>query len=229
MKKTVSVLLAAVLLFSLTACSSAAKTQPAPQQTQESVTETAVPHPAEALEQEPAVTANVSEESESEILVLFFSRTGEQYNVGVIEKGNTAIVAEMIAESIGADLYEILPADDHYPTTYKELTDVGLQEQRDGARPAYEGELPDFENYDTIFIGAPVWWGVAAWPIDDFLTSNDFTGKKLAAFVTSASSSFGNESDVKDMAKGAQWLGGKRFPSSASDSAIRSWLESLAL
>ena len=118
MKKTISVLLAAVLLFSLAACGSAAKTQPAPQQTQESVTETAVPHPAEALEQEPAVTANVSEESESEILVLFFSRTGEQYNVGVIEKGNTAIVAEMIAEATGADLYEVLPADDHYPTTY---------------------------------------------------------------------------------------------------------------
>ena len=89
--------------------------------------------------------------------------------------------------------------------------------------------VPDWDSYDVVFIGAPVWWGVAAWPIDDFLTSNDFTGKKLAAFVTSASSSFGNESEVEGMAKSAQWLGGKRFPSSASDSAIRSWLESLAL
>ena len=188
MKKTVSVLLAAVLLFSLTACSSAAKTQPAPQQTQESVTETAVPHPAEALEQEPTVTANVSEESESEILVLFFSRTGEQYNVGVIEKGNTAIVAEMIAESIGADLYEILPADDHYPTTYKELTDVGLQEQRDGARPAYAGELPDFENYNMIFIGAPVWWG--DWPMIMYTVfeSTPLSGKTLIPFSTHAGS-----------------------------------------
>ena len=83
--------------------------------------------------------------------------------MGEKEKGNTAIVAEMIAEATGADLYEVLPADDHYPTTYKELTDVGLQEQRDGARPAYAGELPDFENYGTIFIGAPVWWG--DWPM----------------------------------------------------------------
>ena len=82
-KKTISVLLAAVLLFSLAACGSAAQTQRAPQQTQESVTETALPHPTEeALEQEPAVTAEVSEESGSEILVLFFSRTGEQVRCG---------------------------------------------------------------------------------------------------------------------------------------------------
>ena len=164
MKKTISAFLAAVLLFSLAACGLAAQTQPASQQTQESVAETAAPYPTEeASAREAAVTDEVSEESGSEILVLFFSRTGEQYNVGVIEKGNTAIVAEMIAEATGADLYEVLPADDHYPTTYKELTDVGLQEQRDGARPAYAGELPDFENYGTIFIGAPVWWG--DWPM----------------------------------------------------------------
>ena len=189
MKKTISVLLAAVLLFSLAACGPAAQTQPASRQTLESVAETAVPHPTEeALEQEPAVTAEVYEESGSEILVLFFSRTGEQYDVGVIEKGNTAIVAEMIAEATGADLYEVLPADDHYPTTYKELTDAGLQEQRDGARPAYAGELPDLENYDTIFIGAPVWWG--DWPMIMYTVfeSTPLSGKTLIPFSTHAGS-----------------------------------------
>ena len=99
-----------------------------------------------ASAQEAAVIAKVSTRSESEKLVLFFSRTGEQYNVGVIEKSDIAIVAEMIAEAGGADLHEILPADDHYPTNYKELTDVGLQEQRDRARSAYAGELSDFEH-----------------------------------------------------------------------------------
>ena len=189
MKKTISILLAAIFLISLAACGSTAQTQPASQQIQESVTETAVPQPTEeALEQESTVTAEVSEESESEILVLFFSRTGEQYDVGVIEKGNTAIVAEMIAEATGADLYEVLPADDHYPTTYKELTDVGLQEQRDGARPAYAGELPDFENYDTIFIGAPVWWG--DWPMIMYTVfeSTPLSGKTLIPFSTHAGS-----------------------------------------
>ncbi len=189
MKKTISVLLAAVLLFSLAACGSAAQTKPASQQTQASVAETAAPHPTEeTTAQEAAVTDEVSEESGSEILVLFFSRTGEQYNVGVIEKGNTAIVAEMIAESTGADLYELLPADDHYPTTYKELTDVGLQEQRAGARPAYAGELPDFENYGTIFIGAPVWWG--DWPMIMYTVfeSTPLSGKTLIPFSTHAGS-----------------------------------------
>ena len=189
MKKTITVLLAAVLLFSLAACGSTAQTQPASQQTQESVAETAAPHPTEeASAQEAAVTDEVSEESGSDILVLFFSRTGEQYNVGVIEKGNTAIVAEMIGEATGADLYEILPADDRYPMTYKELTDVGLQEQRDGARPAYAGELPAFENYNTIFIGSPVWWG--DWPMILYTVfeSTPLSGKTLIPFSTHAGS-----------------------------------------
>ena len=72
----------------------------------------------------------------SDILVVYFSRTGEQYTVGVIDKGNTAIVAEMIAEETGADLFEVIPEDDHYPMTYSELTDVAKQEQKDNARTA---------------------------------------------------------------------------------------------
>ena len=117
-------------------------------------------------------------------LVLYFSRTGEQYTVGVIDKGNTAIVAEIIAQQTGADLFEIVPADDHYPKTYKELTDVARREQRDNARPAYAGTLPDLSGYDTIFIGAPVWWG--DWPMIMYTVfeNNDFSGKKLVPFST---------------------------------------------
>ena len=107
---------------------------------------------------------------------------------GVIEKGNTAIVAEMIGEATTADLYEILPADDYYPMTYKELTDVALQEQRDGARPAYAGELPDMSSYDTIFIGAPVWWG--DWPMILYTVfeNTPLSGKTLIPFSTHAGS-----------------------------------------
>ena len=94
--------------------------------------------------------------SGTKTLVVYFSRTGEQYTVGVIDKGNTAIVAEMIAEQTGADLFEVLPADDHYPMTYDALTDVAKQEQNDNARPAYSGELPNLDGYSRIFIGAPV-------------------------------------------------------------------------
>ena len=133
---------------------------------------------AQPASQEPSQTAD------SKMLVLYFSRTGEQYTVGVIEKGNTAIVAEMIAEKTGADTFEILPADDHYPMTYKELTDVAKREQNENARPAYAGTLPDLSQYDTIFIGAPVWWG--DWPMILYTVfeNNDFSGKKLVPFST---------------------------------------------
>ena len=135
-----------------------------------------------------AAAQQTPEANETNILVLYFSRTGEQYDVGVIGKGNTAIVAEIVAEATGADLYEILPADDHYPMTYKELTDVALQEQRDHARPAYAGQLPDFDRYDTIFIGAPVWWG--DWPMIMYTVfeSTSLSGKTLIPFSTHAGS-----------------------------------------
>ena len=119
-------------------------------------------------------------------LVVYFSRTGEQYSVGVIEKGNTAIVAEMIALQTGADLFEVIPADDHYPMTYNALTDVARKEQRDKARPAYMGEVPDLSQYDTVFIGAPVWWG--DWPMImyTFFEKNKdaLAGKRLVPFST---------------------------------------------
>ena len=122
----------------------------------------------------------------SDILVVYFSRTGEQYTVGVIDKGNTAIVAEMISEETGANMFEVIPEDDHYPMTYSELTDVAKQEQNDNARPAYAGEVPDLSQYSTIFIGAPVWWG--DWPMImyTFFENNaeGLSGKTLIPFST---------------------------------------------
>ncbi len=131
--------------------SAAADDKTAPEGTDEPVTET------------PANNSDGSVSEGSRILVVYFSRTGEQYTVGVIDHGNTAIVAEMIADETGADLFEILPEDDHYPMTYAELTDVAKKEQNEKARPAYAGEVPDLSQYDTVFIGAPVWWG--DWPM----------------------------------------------------------------
>ena len=122
----------------------------------------------------------------SDILVVYFSRTGEQYTVGVIDKGNTSIVAEMIAEQTGADLFEVLPVDDHDPMTYAELTDVAKQEQNDNARPEYAGEVPDLSAYDTIYIGAPVWWG--DWPMIMYTffeqNAEGLSGKRLVPFST---------------------------------------------
>ena len=201
MKKGIALILTAALL--LTGCGGASaqtniqeKTD-APQAQEEAVTtEEAPTDEAEKTEaQEPAAEADNTNTTEAEApqettnaasdtLVLYFSRTGEQYVVGVIDKGNTAIVAEMIAEQTGADLFEILPADDHYPMTYEALTDVAKQEQSEKARPEYSGTLPDLSKYSTIFIGSPVWWG--DWPMIMYTVfeNNDFSGKTLIPFST---------------------------------------------
>ena len=127
-----------------------------------------------------------ADEEKSDALVVYFSRTGEQYTVGVIDEGNTAIVAEMIAEQTGADLFEVLPVDDHYPMTYAELTDVAKQEQNENARPEYDGEVPDLTQYDTVFVGAPVWWG--DWPMIMYTffenNADALSGKTMIPFST---------------------------------------------
>ena len=135
---------------------------------------------------EPADNEDGRESEGSRILVVYFSRTGEQYTVGVIDHGNTAIVAEMIADETGADLFEVLPEDDHYPMTYAELTDVAKKEQNEKARPAYAGDVPDLSQYDTVFIGAPVWWG--DWPMIMYTffeeNAEALSGKTLVPFST---------------------------------------------
>ena len=175
--KFVCFALALCLLFCLTACGQGSK----PEQTaQDHVSNEAAPSADHTAEQED------DSAGDGKSLVVYFSRTGEQYTVGVIDKGNTAIVAEMIADETGADLFELVPADDHYPMTYAELTDVAKREQRDNARPEYAGEAPDLSQYDTIFIGAPVWWG--DWPMICYTFfenhADAFAGKTLVPFST---------------------------------------------
>ena len=131
-------------------------------------------------------TATAVTTADGKVLVVYFSRTGEQYRVGVIGKGNTEIVADMIIEATSAERFEIKPETDHYPTTYSSLTDMAMQEQRQNARPAYAGEVPDLSQYDVIFIGAPVWWG--DWPMImyTFFENNKaaLEGKTLVPFST---------------------------------------------
>ena len=174
-----AVLLALLMVAGLTGCGAGNQKQAGNvPETENTTLPSGTEETAQPASQEPA------QSTDSKTLVLFFSRTGEQYTVGVIEKGNTAIVAGMIAEKTGADAFEILPADDHYPMTYSELTDVAKREQSENVRPAYAGTLPDLSQYDTIFIGAPVWWG--DWPMIMYTVfeNNDFSGKRLVPFST---------------------------------------------
>ncbi len=184
--RSICCLLALILAFSLAGCGSTPQAQRDPSGQDEQAAPPAADDPGTAgndPEQDPPTPAAPSG---TDVLVVYFSRTGEQYNVGVIDRGNTAIAAEMIAEELHADLWEILPADDHYPMTYKELTDVAKREQKDRARPAYAGETPDLTQYSTSFIGAPVWWG--DWPmiLYTFFEQNadGLAGKTLIPFST---------------------------------------------
>ena len=117
------------------------------------------------------------------ILVTYFSHAGENYNVGVIEEGNTAKLAKVIAAQTGADLFEIVPAVD-YPHSYDECLEVATAEQREGARPEYVGDVENWDQYDTIFIGYPIWWGEIPNIVYTFMESHDFAGKTVVPFNT---------------------------------------------
>jgi len=184
-KNILSALLALVMILALAACAGGGQTPGTAAGSESKPANTAAPS-GKTGSGALSGTDETAKPSEKKTLVVYFSRTGEQYNVGVIDKGNTAIVAEMIAEKTGADLWEVLPADDHYPMTYKELTDAAKREQNDRARPAYKGTVPDLSEYDTVFIGAPVWWG--DWPMimyTFFEQNRDaLAGKTLIPFST---------------------------------------------
>ena len=215
MKKAMSLLLA-VLLLALAGCGNAktvstaeAETGSGAQAENAQKEKTSEPTAVSEKQEETETQAASDKENTSGILVIFFSRTGEQYNVGVIDKGNTAIVAEMIAEEIGAETFEVLPEGDYYPYTYDELTDVAKKEQNEKARPAYQGELPDLSSYETIFIGAPVWWG--DWPMIMYTVfeNNDFSGKTLIPFSTHEGSGLsGFDRKLQSACPGAEVLKG---------------------
>ena len=121
--------------------------------------------------------------AQGKILVAYFSRTGEEYSVGNITKGNTAKVAEIIAAKTGADIFEIKPVKP-YPTNYNECTKIASREKATKARPAIVGKVENFSDYDTIFLGYPIWWGDAPMVIYTFLASYDFSGKNIVPFCT---------------------------------------------
>ena len=143
------------------------------------------------------------------VLVAYFSRTGEQYSVGNISEGNTAIIAKMIAAKTGGDLFEIKVAKDNYPKGYTALTEYAKEEKQKKARPEIVGKVAKFTDYDTVFIGYPNWWSDMPMPVYTFLESYDFTNKNVVPFCTHEGSGIGGtENNVKNAAKGSKPLKG---------------------
>lgn len=117
------------------------------------------------------------------ILIAYFSRADENYDVGTIEKGNTELVAEKIAKDTGGTLFKIETVKD-YPKSYKECTDVASKEQNEKARPELKSKIEDLADYDTVFLGYPIWWSDMPMAVYTFLEGNDFSGKTIIPFCT---------------------------------------------
>ena len=225
MKKLTALLLSVVLVLSLAACGSASK--PASSTTQP---ETSAPTEQPATEpSESSSTASAESEPETQ------PETGKTLVVYYSASGNTERVAKDIAEAAGADLFEIVPTE-VYTSDDLNWTNpdsrVSREHDDESLRdvPLTTTEVPDWDSYDTVFIGYPIWWGIAAWPVDTFVKNNDFTGKTVIPFATSSSSGIGQSGSLlADMAGTGEWQEGQRFSSGVSSDDVQSWVNGLGL
>lgn len=217
LKRLSSLLLACVMLFSLAACVQAA---PSTEDEAQAPVETSQPTENTPTEE----TAPADETAGGSVLVAYFSATG-----------NTEAAAGYIADALGADTFEITPAE---PYTSDDLnwSDEDSRVSREHEDPSLQTvELAEttpenWDSYDTVFIGYPIWWGVAAWPVSSFVAANDFTGKTVIPFCTSSSSGLGESGDLlEDLAGTGEWLEGQRFRSSVSEADVAEWVNSLGL
>ena len=212
MKRLLVLILALMTMIAFTACGDVSKSS----------------NPESKAEEQTSKVAK----SDSKILVAYFSRAGENYQVGVVEKGNTKIMAEIIAEETGADLFEIKTVKP-YPENYQECTDVAKAELESDARPEIVGKVENMSKYETIYLGYPIWWSDMPMAVYTFLESYDFNGKTIIPFCTSAGDYMpGKEVNIPKFAKGAairNGLGmvGKRCQDDPEGvrQAVKKWLK----
>ena len=237
MKKAVTLFAALAVMGMLAGCgasSDTADTQAATAQQTASETETEAETTAAETSEEETSEAESAEESESsaedagsaegKTLVVYYSATG-----------NTEEVANYIANATGGELFELEPVE---PYTSEDLnwTDensrVSIEHENPDQRDVelVSTSVDDWDSVSTIYIGYPIWWGIAAWPVDTFVEANDFTGKTVIPFCTSSSSELGESGQLlADLAGTGEWLEGMRFRSGVDEEDVTSWVESLGL
>lgn len=158
------------------------------------------------------------------VLVVYFSATN-----------NTKRVAEYIAEATDATLFELVPQNPYTSADLSWTTSgsrVNREHDDETLRdiPLVNATPDNFADYDVVFVGYPIWWSIAAWPVNNFVKNNNFTGKTVIPFATSASSGLGQSgAQLAQMAGTGNWLGGQRFSSGASKSEVESWVNGLNL
>lgn len=229
-KKIKSFLIGAVMILGLSACGS--QDMPEAQTAKEDTTQTPeeiTQAPEEDTTSEPALdTTQQADEGladeESKVLVVYYSASG-----------NTEKIANYIAAATDADMFKLEPA--------KPYSSDDLDWTDENSRVVYEHDNPEardialvetsvenWESYDTVFIGYPIWWHIAAWPVDGFVTANDFTGKTVIPFCTSSSSGLGDSGSLLEEEAGTgNWLEGNRFSARDSETIVQEWVESLGL
>lgn len=229
MKKSTSLLLALAMTLSLAACGDSGtqeNTSEPPASVSGSTGEetpapTGTEMPAEEPAEEPAESETSTTGDSSSVLITYFSWSG-----------NTEQVAQIIQQETGGDLFEIAPAT-AYTDDYNELLDIAQQEQSDDARPELAGQVENWEQYDTIFVGYPNWWSDAPMAVYTFVESYDWSGKTLVPFNTSASGGFGRSlSGLEESASGAAILEGISFTERTLGDAqgeVAAWLDELGL
>ena len=177
-----------------------------------------------------------AESSSSRILIVCFSRAGENYNVGKIEKGNTEKLAEIITEQTGGDLFRIetvIP----YPESYDETLDIATREYQNDERPELTGRVESWEDYDIIFLGYPIWWAGLPMALHTFMESYDWQGKTVIPFNThEGSGQAGTQQVIEDKLSGATVLQGlavrgSKAQNDAEGTAadVAAWLKELGL
>lgn len=219
MKKLIALLLSLMLVFSLAACGNnpqAAETEPA--------TSTPVSEETQEPETSEETEAADTESTGGKTLVVYYSASG-----------NTENVSNVIAKTLGADLFELEPVEPYSNDDLNWTNDdsrVTREHENEDERDVelVSATVDNWSEYDTVFIGYPIWWGIAAWPVDEFIETNDFTGKTVISFATSASSGMGQSGELlAEMAGTGDWQEGQRFRSGASEDDIVAWVEGLGL
>ena len=233
MKKMISIIAAAALAFTLTACGgssqAATDTQAAENSTPAAVEEQKeTVEAAEQTEAQPEAAQETAAEPASEepaaahsdVLVAYFSATG-----------TTKGVAERIASVTGGDLYEILAAEPYTEAdlNYNDNSSRSTSEQNDkSVRPEIGSDDISLEGYTTIYLGFPIWWGEEPRILDTFVEKYNFDGITVIPFCTSGSSGIGRSgSNMEELAGSGTWLQGERFSGSVSEEELKSWIEGL--
>ena len=241
-KKLLSIILVGVSAVSLLAgCSSGTSSQDSSTEEtagstqEESSEETAQSDDQEEIEEAQNDTQGETEESAQETGASDTSGAGNVLVVYYSATGNTENVANIIAETTGGDLFALEPVEPY--------TDEDLNYSDENSRVSREHEdeslrdvelasttVDNWDSYDTVFIGYPIWWGIAAWPVDSFVENNDFTGKTVIPFATSASSGLGESGQLlAEMAGTGDWQEGMRFRSSVDEADVQEWVNGLGL